>query len=136
MTRFARTSLFGLLAIGSAWTLRAAEPVEAPAPTVNPQLAAAASACQLPYTKSYQIKPTFCPAKLVALIPQAVGDDGEGCCCGDDCGPYGIPPIYAVGSYVMVRQTPAVQARVAEFLTDLGALVPSRKASTYDPKSL
>jgi len=134
VTRIARTSLFGLLALGTAWTLPAAEPVDAPAPTVNPQLAAAASECQLPYTKSYKIKPTFCPGKLVHLIPQAVGDDG--CCCGNDCGPYGIPPIYAAGSYVLVRQTPAVHARIAEFLTDLGALVPARKVSNYDPASL
>lgn len=80
--------------------------------------------CQLPVTKSYRIKPGFCPQALVYMIPKAVGPS---CCCGG-CGPYGIPPIYAAGQNVMVRQTPEVQERVAEFLTDLGALVVPKKA--------
>ncbi len=74
----------------------------------------------MPLTKVYRIKPNFCPQALVYMIPKAVGPD---CCCGMGCGPYGIPPIYASGQHVVVRQTPAMQARVKEFLLELGALV-------------
>lgn len=81
---------------------------------------AAPATCQMPTTKVYRIKPNFCPMALVHMIPAAVGPD---CCCGMGCGPYGIPPIYASGQNVLVRQTPEMQERVKEFLTDLGALV-------------
>jgi hypothetical protein len=78
--------------------------------------------CQIPVTKAYKIKPGFCPQALVCMIPGAVG---PGCdCC--DCGPYGIPPIFAAGQNVVVRQTPEMQERVAEFLTDLGAIEPKK----------
>jgi hypothetical protein len=81
--------------------------------------------CQLPVTKVYRIKPNFCPQALVYMIPKAVGPS---CCCAG-CGPYGIPPIYASGQNVLVRQTPDMQERVKEFLTDLGALVEPKVAS-------
>jgi hypothetical protein len=81
--------------------------------------------CQLPVMKVYRIKPGFCPQALVYMIPQAVG---PGCYCGD-CGPYGIPPIYAAGQNVLVRQTPEVQERITEFLTELGALVTPKKVA-------
>ncbi len=95
----------------------------------SPLVAAAASfesvaGCQLPTTKVYRINPGFCPQALVYMIPKAVGPS---CCCGG-CGPYGIPPIYASGQNVIVRQTPEMQERVTEFLTDMGALVVSKKA--------
>ena len=83
--------------------------------------------CQMPVTKAYPIKPNFCPTTLVQMIPNAVGPDG---CCGMGCGPYGIPPIYASGQNVLVRQTPAMQQRVKEYLTSLGALVEPKK-TTY-----
>ncbi|GEM_PF-2275812 len=79
--------------------------------------------CQIPVTKAYRIKPGFCPQALVCMIPAAVGP----ACCGCDCGPYGIPPIYAAGQNVLVRQTPEMQERVAEFLTELGAWEPIKK---------
>ncbi len=81
--------------------------------------------CQLPVMKVYRIKPGFCPQALVYMIPNAVGGGG---CCGCDCGPYGIPPIYASGQNVLVRQTPDVQEEITEFLTDLEALVEPKKA--------
>jgi hypothetical protein len=80
--------------------------------------------CQMPVVKVYRIKPNFCPTTLVRMIPSAVGPD---CCCGMGCGPYGIPPIYASGQNVLVRQTPEMQERVKEFLTGLGALVEPQK---------
>lgn len=83
----------------------------------------AAPPCQLPTTKVYRIQPGFCPQTLVYMIPQAIGPG----CCGCDCGPYGIPPIYAAGQNVLVRQRPEMHERITEFLTELGALVP-RKA--------
>lgn len=92
------------------------EPVATPGQTIE--------ICQMPVTKSYQIKPNFCPRALVYMIPNAVGPD---CCCGMGCGPYGIPPIYASGQYVLVRQTPAMQERVKEYLTSLGALAEPKK---------
>ncbi len=79
--------------------------------------------CQLPTTKVYRIKPEYCPQALVYMIPQVVGPACSGC----NCGPYGIPPIYASGQNVLVRQTPEVQERITEFLTEMGALVPSKK---------
>lgn len=89
--------------------------------------------CAMPVTKVYRIKPGFCPQALVYMIPSAVGPS---CCCGNGCGPYGIPPIYASGQNVLVRQTPAMQERVKEFLTDMGALVEPLKArGDYDPTS-
>jgi len=48
--------------------------------------------------------------------------------CGDCCGPFGIPPIYAAGGFVLVRQTPEVQEQVVKFLTDLGAYKPYKPA--------
>jgi hypothetical protein len=84
-----------------------------------------AETCQMPVTKAYHIKPNFCPQALVTMIPGAVGPS----CCGGGCGPYGIPPIYAAGQNVMVRQTPDMQERVKEFLTDLGALAVPPKRS-------
>ena len=80
--------------------------------------------CPPSVTKSYRVEPGFCPQHLVAMIPQAVSADS----CGTCCGPFGIPPIYAAGNYVMVRQTPEVQERVAEFLTNLGAYKPRQPA--------
>ena len=82
--------------------------------------------CEMPVTKVYRIKPNYCPQALVYMIPSAVGPD---CCCGMGCGPYGIPPIYASGQHVVVRQTPAMQARVKEFLIELGALVQPASAT-------
>jgi hypothetical protein len=79
--------------------------------------------CQIPVTKVYRIKQGYCPQALVCMIPAAVGP----ACCGCDCGPYGIPPIYASGQNVLVRQTPEMQERVAEFLTELGAWEPITK---------
>jgi hypothetical protein len=75
--------------------------------------------CQMPLTKSYRIEPNFCPQQLVCMIPQCVPAGGS---CAS-CGPYGVPPIFAAGSYVVVRQTPEVHERIAKFLTDLGAFV-------------
>ncbi len=95
-------------------------------PTVTTADTPGAESCQMPVTKAYQIKPNFCPQALVYMIPGAVGPDS---CCGMGCGPYGIPPIYASGQNVMVRQTPAMQKRGKEFLTDLGALAEPRKRS-------
>ncbi len=79
--------------------------------------------CQLPTTKIYRINPGFCPQALVGLIPTAVGPS----CCGCECGPYGIPPIYASGQNVLVRQTPDMHERITEFLTEMGALVPKKR---------
>jgi hypothetical protein len=56
------------------------------------------------------------------MIPNCVEPDGSGNCCG----PYGIPPVYASGNYVLVRQTVEGQKRVEEFLTKLGAYVPPK----------
>ncbi len=79
--------------------------------------------CQLPTTKVYRINPGFCPQALVYLIPNAVGPSCSGC----ECGPYGIPPIYASGQNVLVRQTPDMHERITEFLTEMGALVPKKR---------
>ena len=80
--------------------------------------------CRMPLTKSYRIQPGFCPRQLVAMIPQSVDADPPSPCCG----PFGIPPIYSAGSYVLVRQSPEAHERIATFLTDLGAYVPARPA--------
>jgi hypothetical protein len=93
-------------------------------PTVRTADAGEVETCEMPLTKVYRIKPNFCPQALVYMIPGAVGPS---CCCGNGCGPYGIPPIYASGQHVVVRQTPAMQERVKEFLTELGALVEPKK---------
>jgi hypothetical protein len=84
------------------------------------QAETAALMCRMPLTKSYRIQPGFCPQQLVCMIPQCVPADGSSA----GCGPYGVPPIYSAGNYVLVRQTPEVHARIAKFLTDVGALVP------------
>jgi hypothetical protein len=80
--------------------------------------------CEAPVTKSYKIQPGFCPQQLVCMIPNCISDHGSAC-----CGPHGIPPIYAAGNYVLVRQTREGQAEVAKFLTDLGAYIPPKPAS-------
>jgi hypothetical protein len=113
------TSALAVLALGLA---RAAAATEYnPAPEA---VAGDVETCEMPVTKVYRIKPNFCPQALVYLIPSAVGPS---CCCGAGCGPYGVPPIYASGQNVLVRQTPAMQVRVKEFLTELGALVEPKK---------
>ncbi|REK10835.1 MAG: hypothetical protein DWQ37_15450 [Planctomycetota bacterium] len=119
MRRIFFTSALALAALGVSHTA-------AQAAIFDEEIATPATAapCQLPVTKVYRIKPGFCPQALVYMIPQAVGPS---CCCGG-CGPYGIPPIYASGQNVLVRQTPEVQERVTEFLTDLGALVVPKRA--------
>jgi hypothetical protein len=119
------TSTLALLALGIGPIAAGAtnyddDQTESVAATAGP------GAC-MPVTKAYPIKQGFCPMTLVHMIPRAVGPD---CCCGGGCGPYGIPPIYAAGQNVMVRQTPEMQERVKEFLTSLGALV-ERKPRSY-----
>ncbi len=79
----------------------------------------AEAACQMPETRAYRINVGYCPQKLVCLIPKVVGPGGDTC----ECGPYGIPPIYAAGQNVMVRQTPKVHERITHFLMEMGALV-------------
>jgi hypothetical protein len=76
--------------------------------------------CKAPLTKSYYIEPGYCPQQVAALIPQCVSSEG----CVDCCGPYGIPPVYVAGSYVLVRQTPDAHERVAKFLVGLGVYKP------------
>jgi hypothetical protein len=75
--------------------------------------------CQVPVTKAYKIQPPFCPTQIAAMIPAAVPADGCEC-----CGPFGIPPVFAAGNSVVVRQSPEVHQRIAKFLTDLGAYKP------------
>jgi hypothetical protein len=118
------TSALAIAALGVA-RLATAESYEYN-PTVRTADAGDVETCELPVMKVYRIKPNFCPQALVYMIPAAVGPS---CCCGNGCGPYGIPPIYASGQNVLVRQTPAMQQRVKEFLTDLGALVEPKRAS-------
>jgi len=79
-----------------------------------------ATAIRVPLTKAYRIQPGFCPQQLVSMIQRCVPVDGS--CAG--CGPYGIPPIYAVGNSVVVRQTPEGHERIAKYLSDLGVFVP------------
>lgn len=78
--------------------------------------------CQAPLTKSYRIEPGFCPQQLVCLIPNCI-PGGSDC-----CGPYGIPPIYAAGNYVLVRNSKENHELVAKFLTEMGAYVAVRPA--------
>ena len=122
MPKILLASALAIVALGAAQTTAEA------ADYVDNKLAATADPapeiCQMPVTKVYRIKPNFCPTALVQMIPNAVGPDG---CCGMGCGPYGIPPIYASGQNVLVRQTPAMQQRVKEYLTSLGALVEPKK---------
>jgi hypothetical protein len=118
----------GALALASCGaSLAAAEEilVEDTSNTYRTAAAENAAPCQLPVTRIYRINPGFCPQALVYMIPKAVGPS---CCC-NDCGPYGIPPIYAAGQNVLVRQTPEMQERITEFLTELGALVPKKNRS-------
>jgi len=113
--RYTLLAVVALAALAAGPSARAQEPAAA-APSIGP-------CCGLPVTKVYRIKPGFCPQALVYLIPKSVG---AGPCCSGDCGPYGIPPIYAAGQNVLVRQTPEMQERVAEFLTELGAIEPKK----------
>lgn len=122
MSKFLLASALALLALGVASTTSQAADDDQTTLTANN----GAAPCALPVTKIYRIKPTFCPSALVWMIPKAVGPD---CCCGAGCGPYGIPPIYAAGQNVLVRQTPEMQERVKQFLTELGALVEPKAAS-------
>ncbi len=78
--------------------------------------------CEAPVTKSYKVQPGFCATTLACMIPNCVEPDGSGHCCG----PFGVPPVFASGNYVMVRQTVEGHERVAEFLTKLGAYVPPK----------
>lgn len=118
MSKTLLTSALAVAVLGVARLAAANEYNPAPTTTADVEV------CELPVTKVYRIKPNFCPQALVYMIPNAVGPS---CCCGAGCGPYGIPPIYASGQNVLVRQTPAMQVRVKEFLTDLGALVEPKK---------
>jgi hypothetical protein len=76
----------------------------------------------LPVTRAYRIQPDFCPRQLVALIPQWFPGSGE--CSG--CGPYGVPPIYASGSWVVIRQTRSTHEQIAHYLVELGAVMPTK----------
>jgi hypothetical protein len=71
--------------------------------------------CRAPLTKSYRIAQGFCPQQLVGLIQNCAGLSWADC-----CGPYGIPPVYASGDFVLVRQSTDGHERVAKFLTGLG----------------
>jgi hypothetical protein len=104
----------------------AASRVQAAGPCCNPGGYGGGSfeMCQVPVTKSYRVQPGFCPQQLVAMIRCSVTPDGSAECCG----PHGIPPVYTAGNFVMVRQSAEGQARVAAFLTDLGAYVAPRRA--------
>jgi hypothetical protein len=82
--------------------------------------------CEAPVTKSYKMQPGFCATTVACMIPNCVEPDGS-CDC---CAPYGIPPVYASGNYVLVRQTVEGQKRVAEFLTQLKAYVPPAAPTT------
>lgn len=110
-TRFGVLAFLALAAIQSTAQAASANGYE--------QAAAAFPMCQAPTTRSYKIQPGFCPDQVAHMIPQYVADDGS---CA--CGPHGIPPVYAAGNWVLVRQSPAGQERVAKFLIDLGAYVP------------
>ena len=121
MRRIFSASLLAIAVLGAQTSEGAKYEYNEPVTTPDP----APEICEMPVTKAYRIKPNFCPRALVYMIPNAVGPD---CCCGMGCGPYGIPPIYAAGQNVLVRQTPAMQARVKEFLTELGALVEPKQA--------
>ena len=77
---------------------------------------------RMPITKSYRVQPGFCPQQLVWMIANGV----PACDCGPGCGPYGIPPIYSAGNYVLVRTTPEGQQQVEKFLAHLGPYVRQR----------
>jgi hypothetical protein len=85
--------------------------------------------CRMPVTKTYRIQPEFCPQQIVALIQQYVP------CCGscDCCGPYGVPPVFAAGQNVIVRQSPEMHDRIAQFLTDAHAMVQPTPLSGVRP---
>jgi hypothetical protein len=115
--------LAGALALAAAGAqANAAEDISETEIYTTSAMETAGPPCQLPVTKAYRIQPSFCPQALVCMIPKAVGPG----CCGCECGPYGIPPIYAAGQNVLVRQTPEMHERITEFLTELGALVPKK----------
>ena len=119
MTTIARMSVLAILAVAAAQgTSQAAQA------GCCPEFGFAVPMQPLPVTRTYRIRPEFCPRQLVAMIPQFV--PGGGPCA--SCGPYGIPPIYTAGNFVVVRQTPEVQERVAKYLMDLGAYVPPVRA--------
>ena len=100
----------------------AAASAQAAGPCCDPN-GAGFEMCQVPLTKSYRVQPGFCPQQLVAMIRCGVTPDGSAECCG----PHGIPPVYAAGNFVLVRQSAEGHARVAAFLTELGAYVPPRR---------
>ncbi len=125
MTPLAGRCALAILALGL--TSRAAPAAVADGPELLDDfgpVVATVPMCPVPVTRSYLIEPNFCPVQLVALIPQFVPDEGP---CAS-CGPPGIPPVYASGQYVLVRQTPEMQERVARFLTDMGAYVPRKRS--------
>jgi hypothetical protein len=76
--------------------------------------------CRVPVTKCYQIRPEFCPQQIVALIRQSVPGDGS-CDC---CGPYGVPPIFAAGNNIVIRNSAEAHDRIAKFLNDMGVTAP------------
>jgi len=83
--------------------------------------------------KVYRIHPDFCPQDLVNRIPGELSRRGY-----DGGWPIGvgIPPIYASGQNVLVRQTRDVHQEITDMLEELGALVKPVKYGTYDPNSL
>jgi hypothetical protein len=109
------------LAAAQATALAATTPCCQPC---GPSPCSSAALCKVPLTKSYRVENGYCAQQLVGMIAQCVPAE-----CADCCGPYGIPPIYVAGNFVLVRQTPEVHERVAKFLTDLGAYVPPKPAS-------
>lgn len=73
-------------------------------------------------TRCYRIEPDFCPQQLAVLIPRWVPD---GTCA--TCGPYGVPPIYVSGSWLVIRQTREAHALIAEHLIAMGAMLPPKR---------
>ena len=106
---------FAILVLAAMWNTSQAE-------TVNSTIQAPNGfpLCRVPVTKAYRIQPEFCPQQLVAVIQQNVQCGGSYGCCG----PYGIPPIFVAGQNVVIRQSPEMHARIAKFLTDMGATIP------------
>jgi hypothetical protein len=94
--------------------------------TCGPVCGACPPLCEAPVTKSYKMQPGFCATTVACMIPNCVPPDGSGHCCA----PFGIPPVYASGNYVLVRQTVEGQKLVAEFLTRLGAYAPPAAPAT------
>jgi hypothetical protein len=115
VTSIARISTLAVLALAAMHGAAMAAPFDSSAVAGS-----GSPMCAPPVTKSYFVQPGFCPQHLVAMIPQAVSGDA----CGECCGPFGIPSIYAAGGFVMVRQSHEGQEQVAKFLTDLGAYKP------------